>query len=742
MNLPNVISTISTVEQLRINSGFGPNSDSGEAIYIGEHLISEDYLLVYVDIPTNRAFAINLDTTAKFPLKLEYNQLLEQINTDQIIVFENNWPRELFLDEENLSPARCKKASKRFEIIRPLVNDLESVLMNGYGEKLFQQVIDESGCSRQSVYDYFYAYLRMGQRANGLAFPVGKNANRVAKQRVIRVKQGKANMIIAKGKVIDDIDIKHFLIAKKWYVKRNGPSILKTYEDMLRKHYVAERIKNSQLEIEQTGERFCVTLLPANQRPTYDQFHYWLNKQFQGNIPFRDKTRQNDIENKKNNAGRRGDAYMHVIAPGQVFEVDETPFPEELVSVFDPTRSTKIGKATLYLIIDVFSKLIVGLYITTENPSYNTVKQAIFNAATEKQRLFDELGLNLNAEYWPQMGVAQTYFVDKAEFYNKLSEGPITDLPITVKFSRSGRGDDKPNVEQLFHVFQSHFEGVSPAHQTKSQQDIASQIARKKAALTISELYAIAIVYIFYHNNHRVLKKYPMERDMVRDNVAPIPAQLWAWGLANRPGYLLNLPADELHMKLLEKGTVTVHRHGLLLQDKSLWYNCEWTLSTGLQERKLLSQKNPVLSCRYSRSTVDVIFICTEDGLKMASLDAKSSKFRGLSFAEVKIQQENERKNVAQLEEKALPYKLGMQGFIAATIANAQAEKMPGTMVSLSKIKSNRRVEASINQFEDKNKFIQSIQPFFTDDNSLALSDVDRKTTEDTHKSNDAFYEE
>jgi transposase InsO family protein len=741
MNLPNVISTISVVEQLKINSGFGPNSDSGEAIYIGEQLISEGYLLVHIDIPTNRAFAINLDTTAKFPIKLEYDQLLEQINADQIIVFENNWPRGLFLDEESLSPARRKKSSKRFEIIRPLVNDLESVLMNGYGEKLFQQVIDESGCSRQSVYDYFYAYLRMGQRINGLAFPVGKNASRTVKQRVIRVKQGRANIIMAKGKVIDDIDIKHFLIAKRWYVKRGGPSILKAFEDMLNKYYFAERIKNSPLEIEQTGELFSVILLPANQRPTYDQFYYWLNKQFQGNISLRDKTRQNHIENQKDNTGRRGDAYMHVIAPGQVFEVDETPFPEELVSVFDPTRSTKIGKGTLYFIIDVFSKLIVGLYITTENPSYNTVKQAIFNAATEKQRLFDELNLNLNAKYWPQMGVAQTYFVDKAEFYNKLSEGPITDLPITVKFSRSGRGDDKPNIEQLFHVFQSHFEGVSPAHQTKSQQDIASQIARKKAALTISELYAIAIVYIFYHNNHRVLKNYPMELDMVRDNVAPIPSQLWAWGLANRPGYLLNLPADELHMKLLEKGTVTVHRHGLYLKEKSLWYNCEWTLAVGLQERKLANQKSPVLSCRYSRSTVDIIFICTDEGLKMATLDIKSAQYKGLSFAEAKIQQHTQSKAVALLEEKALPYKLGMQGFVAETIANAQAEKIPGTMVSLSKIKSNRRVEASINQFEDKNKFINSIQPFLSDDNSLSLSNIDQETT-DTHKSNDAFYEE
>ncbi|MCU8023948.1 MULTISPECIES: transposase family protein [unclassified Shewanella] len=738
MTLPVVISA---VEQLKINRGIAPNTDTSEAVYVSDQLINEHYLLIHIDIPTNRAFAINLNTTARFPIKLEYDQLLEQINTDQIIVFDNHWPQGLFTDEDCLSASRRKKASNRFSIIKPLVKNLEAVLMNGYGEKLFQQVIDESGSSRQAVYDYFYAYLRMGQRINGLAFPVGKNANSSIGKRVISVKQGRPNSKIEKGKVLNDIDFKHFSTAMGWYVKRNGPSILKVYEDMLGRFYISGRIKNSQLEIDKTGELFCVTLLPANQRPTYDQFYYWLNKQFNGNIPLRDKSRQNAIENKKDSSGRRGDAYVHVIAPGQVFEVDETPFPEELVSVFDPTRSTKIGKATLYFVIDVFSKLIVGLYITTENPSYNTVKQVIFNAATEKQRLFDELDLNLNAEHWSQFGVAQTYFVDKAEFYNKLSEGPITDLPITIKFSRSGRGDDKPNVEQLFHVFQSHFEGVSPAHQTKSQQDIASQIARKKAALTISELYAIAIVYIFYHNNHRVIKNYSMERDMVRDNVAPIPAKLWAWGLANRPGYLLNVPADELHIKLLEKGYVTVHRHGLYLQNKSLWYNCDWTLATGLQERKLANQKNPVLPCRYSRSTADVIFICTEDGLKMASLNIKSSQFRGLSFAEVKIQQEAESKNLARLEEVALPYKLGMQRFVATTIANAQAEKTPGTMTSLSKIKSNRRRESSINQFEDKNKFIQSIKPFLTDGDSLTLSDVTFETT-DTHKSNDAFYEE
>lgn len=540
------------------------------------------------------------------------------------------------------------------------------------------------------------------------------------------------------GKVLTNYDFKLFQRAKNKYVKRSGATIQHIYDQLLLKHYFKSRIKNDVLLAEKTGERFKVELLPADERPSYNQFYYWLVLQFGGNLPLMKKQRQNPIENKKDNAGRTGDSYRHVIGPGQVFELDETPFIEELVSVFDPTRSTQIGKATLYFVIDVFSKLIAGLFITTENPSYNTVKQAIFNAARDKQKWFDEMGFNFDAKYWPQCGVPSTIFVDKAEFHNRVSEGPIADLPITLKFARSGRGDDKPNVEQLFHVFQRHMQDSSKASQTKSMQDIASQIARKHACLTVPEMYQIGIVYAMYSNNNRLLKSYALEREMVRDNVPKIPSKLWDWGMKHRPGYLISVPENELYLKLLAKGAVTVHRNGLYLKEKGLWYNCEWTLETGLQERKLPNQRSPVLASRYNAELVDIILICTDDGLKVATLDHKENRFSGLSFYQVAQQKNREGQENALAAEEEIEYLLGVDAFIKHKLTIAKKEKVSGPIPNISKIKDNRKLEALINRHTDMHRYLQSVQSEVLDALPSHASDDELEN----HKGHNAFYKD
>ena len=421
---------------------------------------------------------------------------------------------------------------------------------------------------------------------------------------------------------------------------------------------------------------------------------------------------------------------------GQVFEIDETPFPEELVSVFDPARTTKIGKATLYFMIDTFSKVIVGLFITTENPSYNTVRQVIFNSARDRQKWFDELGLNFDAKYWPESGISTTCLVDKAEFHNKVSEGTVADLPVAIKYTRSGRGDDKPNIEQLFHIFQKYLEGVSSAHQTKSLHDIASQLARKHACLTIPELYKIAIVYIFFHNNERTLKEDPRDREMKRDKVQPIPAKIWSWGMVHRPGYLINVPDDELYIKLLPKGEMTVHRKGLFLQGKELWYNCEWTLETGLQERKLPNQRCIRLPCRFNPELVDIVLIATSEGLKIATIGENSS-YKGLSFEQVKKQKSDENIENELALEVELEYQLGVHLFVEKTLSHAKNEKISGPVPSLSKIKDNRKVEALSNRVNDMHRYHYALQnqvnleiPQPEDDDSLR------------HKGHAAFDEE
>ncbi|MBB1439352.1 hypothetical protein H5202_11805 [Shewanella sp. SG41-4] len=729
-----------TNQILKINLGFGPSEDAEQECFVGDKIIKEDYLVINIDIPLNVAFAINLDSVAKFPIQLEYSELLNKINHESLILFEMDWPQEALMDLDSLPEHKRNKALERYQVIEPLLQDLDNVLRNDYGQNCIAKVIEQTGRSKQYVYDCLYSYFRLGQRRAGLCLPMGKNTIHVPKKRELRVKPGRPNTGIARGKVLDEYDYKNFKSAKRLYAKRNGPSITYVYKQLIRKHYYSSRVKHDFQTAQKTQRRFKVELKAPDQRPTYNQFYYWLCKEFDGNLPTRDKSRQNPIENQKDNSGREGDAYAHVIAPGQVFEIDETPFTEELVSVFDPTRSTKIGKATVYFIIDVFSKLIAGLYITTENPSYNTVRQAIFNSSRDKQVWFDEMGLNFDASFWPQSGIATTYFVDKAEFHNKISEGPISDLPVTVKFSRSGRGDDKPNVEQLFGIFQEYFKGVSKGNQTKSQQDIARQLARKNACLTVHELYQIAIVYVFYHNNNRIIPNYPLERSMVRDQIPAIPAKLWAWAEKNRPGYLISLPDDELYLKLLTKGEITVHRDHLYLKEKGLRYNCEWTLESGLQERKLPNQRSLILSCRYNIELVDIIFICTSDGLKIATLDHKDNRFAGLSFDQVKQQKTQEHGENELVIEDELQYLLGVQLFIEHKLTQAEKEKISGTMPSLAKIKDNRKLEALINRQSDVNRYLQTLHS-----QSILEFSQNSDVVEDgefEHKAHSAFYKQ
>jgi hypothetical protein len=697
------------LEELEVNKVLSLADNVESPLMIGSHAISEDYLIVKSDSNSNKIFVINTDSTPKFPICLEYDLVCAAIIEGVLDIIKMRWPREVFKLLDELPDTKRQRAQGRIEAIKPLTDDLEATLENSHGEKLFQKVIEKTGKSKQHIYDCFNAYLYYGQRPAGLALPIGKNIFHEPKEtREIRVKLGRPARL-DRGKVLDNYDYNAFKKAKRWYVQKNGPTLKAVYKRLMREEYYESKEKHSPAKVRSTGEKYRVQLKHRTARPSGNQFYYWLLKEYDGNIPRRDKSRQNKIENKKDIAGRTGDANTNIIAAGQVFELDESPFDEELVSVFDPTRRTKVGKGTLYFIIDKFTKLIAGVFITTDAPSFNTVRQALFAAARDKKQFIEERGLNAEAINWTQRGIPTTLFVDNAEFRNRKSEGAVFDLAVTVKFARRGRGDDKPNVEQLFRIFSQYFRGMSKAHQTKSLQDIATQVARKHAMLTIDELYIIAIVYINYHNNHREIVDYPSERSMIQDKVPAIPAKLWAWSQRFRPGYLLHYPDEELYMKLLAKGMVSVQQEGIKLAETGHWYNCEWTLNNYFQEKKPSRNKAIPMVCRYNPNFVDLIFIDTDDGLKPATLDERHKKaFSGLSFEQVKQQKELMKTASEKEQDVQLEYELGVYEVMENIFKDAKKEKLPGPMPRLATIKDNRKLEALIDRFSDTNQFLQA----------------------------------
>lgn len=729
------------VQALQVNRGISL-SDEAEDCYLSSHHIKEDYLIVYLDINLDTVFLINLDSTPKFPIRVKYNEVYAAIDDGKLEIIGVGWPEKALLAFEDLSEKSQTKANKRYEVIAPLLADLEATLMNSYGESRFKEVINNSGKSKQYVYDCFIGFLYYGQRRSGLALPIGKNIFHIPKEkREISVKQGRPSEHLSRGKVLDEYDYQCFEKAKRLYLKRNGSTLLRVFEMMLKKHYFASRTKNTPAQAHKSNEKYRIKLKPETERPTFAQFYYWLSTIYGDLLAKRDKSRKNPIEFSKDLAGRTGDAYQTIIAFGQVFELDETPFDEELVSVFDPTRRTKIGKATLYFIIDTFSKYIVGIYITTENPSYKTVRQAIFISALDKTEFIKQYGLDPSVIIWLYGGISACYFVDSAEFKNKISEGAVCDLQTIIKFARVGSGDDKPNVEQLFRLFSQYFEGLSKGHQTKSLTDIYNQLARKHACLTINELYVIAIVYINFHNNHRRIKNFSFDRAMIQDDVEPIPAKIVEWSLKYRPGYIIHYEPEELYLKLLAKDTISVGRKGVYFSRASLWYNCDWLLINGYQDQKTSRNKVRTFDCRYNENFLDIILICTDDGFKIATLDSRCAAYSGLSLHEINLQKQAEKSKEASAEKTQLEYKLGLLDFMGSVITNAQKERTAGPMPNISTIKDNRQLEAMVNRFSDTNQFLQALNQntmlHFEEGDSTDESEGDEDKTRDEFNDDD-----
>lgn len=714
--------------------------DIDNPVHMNGRAITENYLVVYLDSSIDLVVLINQESKTLAPLQVSLDELALYLESQTLFIAEPAWHPKTLSPEDTLTVSQKIKMERRYEAIAPLILDLDAVLRNNTGDKVFATAAKKAGVTRQFVYDTFYSYLRHGCRKAGLIMPQGKDSAENERAVGHFVKRGR----IAKnfqGMVLTEQDDTNIDVYIKKYAKTASLTIIDAFRQMLKDKYFLRRRAATPQEQRETGLRFVVELKPPHERPTYNQFYYRLNNVYSGNIARRDRGKKNAMEAAANDDGRQGNSNIHASGPGEIYYLDETPFPEELVSIFDPERKTKIGKATVYFVVDNFSDLIAGLYITTEPPSFATVKEALFNASRDKQKWVDELGLDIDATGWTSKWVPQIVYVDNDVFKGQVSEGPITaGVPITVKFGRVGRGDDKKMGEQHFELAMKLFRGKSKGHDTDSKLDRARQVARKNACLTVNELYEILIRYIIVRNNRVENKKFPLTFEMARDGVRRIPQKVWDWGMENRPGYVMFVPESQLYLDLLETGTVTCHKTHIYLQNHGLKYTCDWTLKEGYQDRRKGSKLH-TFKCRYHRGTAACILVVTPDNrLVPAYLEQDDVLYTKCSFKEVA-----EHKGLgsdadqAQYESELTAY-LSLMDFFEDTVKTAQKERKPSPTGTIQQIRKNRHFEALLDQQRQIVGFFNAIQDSASID-SLDLEQVDEDEFDD-HSARDAFYED
>ena len=98
--------------------------------------------------------------------------------------------------------------------------------------------------------------------------------------------------------------------------------------------------------------------------PSFWQFRYWYEKD---NDIFKLKRRRHKPRvYDKDMRALLGSSTAEVIGPGSRYQIDATIADVYVVSRYD--RSKIVGRPVLYVIIDVFSRMITGVYIGFEGP--------------------------------------------------------------------------------------------------------------------------------------------------------------------------------------------------------------------------------------------------------------------------------------------------------------------------------------------------------------------------------------
>ena len=97
--------------------------------------------------------------------------------------------------------------------------------------------------------------------------------------------------------------------------------------------------------------------------------------------------------------GLLGTSLGEVIGPGSRFQIDATIADIYLVSRFD--RSRIVGRPVIYVIINMLSRIIVGLYVGFEGPSWVGAMMALANAVTPKAEWCRQFDIEIDEADWP-----------------------------------------------------------------------------------------------------------------------------------------------------------------------------------------------------------------------------------------------------------------------------------------------------------------------------------------------------
>jgi len=577
--------------------------------------------MLWVDEDGIGVWSINIIDKKAWPVYHEFDDLETRLATGEVRRVEkfNRYLAKLLPDDEYLKKHR-KRAKRNYDLIAPLVGDNDPrIFARRHRGRMVAELSKRLGVREAQIYLLLRRFWQGGCTPYATLpeyFKCGQTKDRQDRgKKRGRYKTGGRNVTAEDTKLfrrgIDDF-------------KKTG--IAKT----LRAVYELTIAKYFNLGYDERPNGTLVPILPpADQLPSLRQFKYEYYKSRDPQVEIIAIKGEKEFES--NNRPTLGDETHTSSGPGAVYQIDA--FIGDIYLRCYLNRNWIIGRPVIYIVVDVFSRLIVGFAVTLEGPSWAGAKLALENAFSDKVSFCKQFGIEITEELWPVKGKCEALVADNGEIAGYNANSLVDPLGIRVANAPTWRPDLKGIVESRYPIIKGlAIEWVPGA--IRSTRKRGGKDYRLDATLDLNQFRKLMINCILHYNNSRRIESYRMSRPMIADDVQPIPIHMWNWGMKNLTGKLR--PEDDmeaLRIKLLPRDTAALTSDGI--RYRGIHYTCE----RGLHEQwflRLKGKRSKRVEIVYE-SIVDKIYLRLKNGTyEPCVLTPADERFSGCDSYEVR----------------------------------------------------------------------------------------------------------
>lgn len=593
-------------------------------------------------VPERRLIAvINLTNRRAFPEWWEFTQVETDLGLGTLRVVDDPAPPDLRPDSL-LTPANVAKRDRRWKVIEPLVRPAAEV---GGALDIFEPALRSAlvwdahyatGTARDVIFDWLRMYWRGGQSPNAL---LTKYSNCGAPGRAKAVRKSK------RGRRAEGLDQNPELV---------GINVTKEVRRLLvkgGKRFFRKRVQGRSLTLREAFQRtlevyfqvgvrwedgVLVPILPSlTELPTLRQFGYW-------NAKARKEERKEEQEAAERFGARQfalrhrpvlGSSEHLSNGPGDLFLIDATVVDLYLLSELDPRFV--IGRPVLYLVIDHWSRMIVGYYVGFEGPSWMGAMMALENVFTDKVTHCARYGISIDQAEWPCAHVPNAIMADRGELVGKKSDRIPTGLPIRLINNPAYRADFKSFVEGQFLTTNERGIKRQPGAVNKDWHR-GDPDYRLNATLTLYFFHQLIIELILHNNLARRLEGVVPQGFPLPPDMDPRPLDLWDWGVENHLFKGRQFERQRVRAALLEPTRARTTHNGLSIHNGLLYYDCKIGHEEGWFLRGT-GRGSQLMELRIDRRDISTAFLMHDSGKRIIEcpLTHACARYRGLALEEV-----------------------------------------------------------------------------------------------------------